>query len=137
MKVTLVTPEKKLFTDRETKEIFVPGQEGELNILDGHAAFMSTLTTGCIKLVDPEGKVEAFSVCSGYCEINEDRVMILAETAESSVEVDIDRAEKSYKRAQEKLEQAGLTVPEYEQQMFKVKKASTRIELAREFRENH
>lgn len=137
LKVTLVTPEKRLFTNRDVKDIFVPGFEGELNILEGHAAFMTTLETGILRLVDAEGLSESFVVSWGYCEVNNDHINILAETAESGQELDVDRAENAYKRSQQKLEEAGLSVTDIEKYHKKLKRANLRFKIAKAYRENN
>lgn len=137
LKVTLVTPEKKLLTGTEVSEIFVPGFEGELNILEGHAAFMTTLETGELRLKGTEGKMDSYSVSWGYCEVNDDQVTILAETAEGAGEIDEFRAEEAYKKAQKKLEEAGLSVEDIDKQRRKLERANLRLSLAKSYRENN
>jgi F-type H+-transporting ATPase subunit epsilon len=137
LKVTLVTPEKKLFTEREVKQVFVPGYEGELNILEGHAAFMTTLETGAFRIEDAEGKSESFSLSWGYCEVNNDHINILAETAENAAKIDVERAQEAYEKAQQKLEEAGLSVSDIEKYQRKLQRADLRITLAQNFRENN
>lgn len=137
LKVTLVTPEKKLLTGKEISEIFVPGYEGELNILEGHASFMTTLETGVLRMKDTDGSEESFSVSWGYCEVNDDHINILAETAEGAGEIDHTRAEEAYKKSQARLEEAGLSVEDIDKHQKKLVRANLRLQLAKNFRENN
>lgn len=134
MELTLVTPEKKIHMGTRIKEIFVPGYEGELNILEGHAAFITTLNTGILRLVTEKDTTESYAISWGYCEVSDDNVKILAETAEGSKEIDTTRAEEAYKKAQMRLEDAGLSVSEYDKHMRKIERANLRLELAKQSR---
>ena len=136
LKVTLVTPEKKLVTNQEATDLLVPGYEGQLNILEGHADFMTILNTGALSFKAGE-KERHFSVHWGYCEVSDDSVTILAEAAEDAANIDIERAEAAYSKAQEKLEEAGLTVADIEKYQSKLQRADLRITLARNYRENN
>lgn len=137
LKLSLVTPEKKLLENEEVENLLVPGFEGQLNILEGHADFMTTLETGALHFTDSSGNTRSYSVCWGYCEVSNDEVTVLAETAESQKEINVERAEEAFRRAQEKLEQAGLAVEELEKYQRKLQRADLRLTLARAYRENN
>ncbi len=102
--LTLVTPEKKLLTDVEVEEVFVPGFRGELNILPGHAPLMTTLSTGVMRYrLKGSTELKSVVVSWGYCEVNPNGVLILAETAERAEEIDQDRALAAWKLANERM----------------------------------
>ena len=131
MKLTLVTPYKKLFTDREIEEIFVPGFRGELNILDMHAPLVTTLLTGELKFrFKGEAELQVAAISWGFCEVCEDNISVLAETAELPQEIDVDRARKALKMAQQKLSEPDLTPEEAEKNYQKEKRAEVRIKVA-------
>jgi F-type H+-transporting ATPase subunit epsilon len=69
LKLTIATPEKKLF-EGEADSVSVPGQEGQLTILAGHAPLLSSLSTGKIKVMTTSGE-EAFEANGGLIEVNE------------------------------------------------------------------
>jgi F-type H+-transporting ATPase subunit epsilon len=128
--LTLVTPEKKLVTDQEIEEVFVPAFRGELNILPGHAPLMTTLSTGVLKYrLKGESTLHPVAVSWGYCQVNPLGVNVLAETAERPEELDTFRIHKSMQMAEEKL--AGELDPElFEKYYRKIVRASVRQEVA-------
>lgn len=131
LKLNLVTPMKKLVTDLEIDEVFVPAYKGELNILPGHAALVTTLSTGILKY-RPKGSSTLIhaAISWGYCEVFNDEVTVLAETAETADEIDMDRAQDAYKRATQML--AGKDAPEnVEKFQNKIDRSITRIEVAK------
>jgi len=80
-KLTVSTPEKKLF-EGEADSVAVPGQEGRMTILPGHAPLLSTLSSGdVIVAAGPEEKT--FRIDGGFIEVNEDSVTVLAKNAPS------------------------------------------------------
>ena len=98
---------------------------------------MTTLETGTLRLKSSDGNVEVYLVTWGYCEVNNDHVKVLAETAESVLDIDKSRAQEAYERAQKRLEDAGLSVEDIEKHQRKLMRADLRISLAQEYRENH
>jgi F-type H+-transporting ATPase subunit epsilon len=130
LKLTLVTPEKKLLTDVEVEEVFVPGYRGELNILPGHAPLMTTLSTGLLKYrLKGSSELKPIIVSWGYCEVNPDGVLVLAETAERPEDVDQDRALAAWKLATERLDSGELDPANIE----KFRRKRERAELRRSF----
>lgn len=104
LKLTLVTPDKKLLSEAIVDEIFVPGFRGELNILPGHAPLMTTLSTGVVRYrLAGSQELKPVVVSWGYCEVNPDGVVVLAETAERPEEIDEERALAAWKLSAEKL----------------------------------
>ena len=102
--LNLVTPEKRLVTDAEISEVIVPGDKGQLDIFPGHAPLMTTLGTGLLQYkTKGAAAFETVVVSWGYCQVNPDGVVILAETAESIEEIDRERSETARKAAQTKL----------------------------------
>lgn len=78
MKVEILSPGKSLF-DGEAKFVFLPGSDGSMGILDNHAALITTLQKGVVKIELSEGKTESFEVSGGTVEVLNNRVIILAE----------------------------------------------------------
>ena len=89
MKLTIVTPEKRLLVNQEVEEVTVPAFKGELNILAGHAPLITTLETGVMKW-KINGKEEAAVISWGYLQVSADgTVNILANIADLPEEIDI------------------------------------------------
>jgi F-type H+-transporting ATPase subunit epsilon len=131
LNLSIVTPSKKLITDVHVDEVFVHAYVGELNILEGHAPLMSTLETGVLKYrVHGETKLQEVAVSWGYLEVSNDRVSVLAETAEAATEIDLSRAQDAKANAEKLLLSADLEQHEFLKQQLKLERAVIRIEVA-------
>ena len=127
LKLTLVTPDKKLLTDTEVEEVFVPGYMGELNILPGHAPLMTTLLTGVLRYrLKASTELKSIVVSWGYCEVNPDGVLVLAETAERAEDVDQERALAAWKLAAERIDSGALDPENVEKFRRKQQRADVR-----------
>lgn len=76
MNVDIITPDENLFTG-EASSVTVPGSDGSLGILDNHAALISSLKEGQVKLTTSEGD-KTFDVKGGVIEVLNNKVIILA-----------------------------------------------------------
>jgi F-type H+-transporting ATPase subunit epsilon len=115
MKLTLVTPEKRLVTYADVDELYIPAYRGELNILPQHAPIITLLESGILKYrAAGDSQVRFVAVSWGYCEIHNDQVSILAETAEVADEIDYERAKADLKKTQEKLAEGTGDLVEFE-----------------------
>lgn len=100
-KLSVVSPERLVLSE-EVEEAQVPGKNGYLGILPGHAPMMTELDIG--ELSYRQGDRTAFlAVTWGYCEVLADQVIVLAERAERAEEVDTERAQASLERARKRL----------------------------------
>jgi len=104
MHIEVVTAERELYSG-EADMVIAPGSEGELGILPRHAALLTTLKAGEL-LIRLSGAEEPVFVSGGFLEVSDNRVTVLAETAEYAEEIDQARAEAARRRAQELLAQA-------------------------------
>jgi F-type H+-transporting ATPase subunit epsilon len=78
MHLEIVTPEKKVFSG-EIKLIQVPGSKGQFEVLRNHAAIISTLREGKIKIISPDGDKTFFDIEGGVIEVKNNEVIVLAE----------------------------------------------------------
>ncbi|HMI54048.1 MAG TPA: F0F1 ATP synthase subunit epsilon [Candidatus Saccharimonadales bacterium] len=103
IELIIVTPERQLLRQTVT-EIQVPGADGFLGILPGHAPLITELGIGELTYHTKDGKQsDPIAILSGFAEVLPDKVTILAETAELAAEIDLERARKALVRAQERL----------------------------------
>lgn len=129
MQLTLVTPQKKLLTDAQVDEIILPAFQGQLNILPGHAPLMTTLRPGTLKVkLRGEVQFKSAAISWGYCEVNHNEVIVLADTAEWPEVIDKKRAEEQLKIAEERLQAAGKSPDEYVLAQRKVEKERARLQ---------
>jgi F-type H+-transporting ATPase subunit epsilon len=106
--VQIVTQEGPLFEEPAADMVIIPGSEGEMGILPHHAALLSTLSFGELR-VRKGGAEESFVVYGGVVEVRPDRVIVLADTAESTFEIDETKAHEARERA-EQLMREGVPV---------------------------
>jgi F-type H+-transporting ATPase subunit epsilon len=100
----IVTPQGLVFSE-EVDEVTAAGSEGEFGVLPGHVPFVTTLKIG-ILTCKKGNETKYFFVNWGYAEVGPDKVMILADSAERSEDIDIERAKAAMKRAEERLKKA-------------------------------
>ena len=97
----IVTPEKLVVKD-QAEEMQIPGKNGYLGILPGHAPLITELAVGQISYRNAS-ETHYLCVAWGFAEVLPDKVTILAETAERGEEVDRERAQKAKDRAEKRL----------------------------------
>ena len=103
IQLIIVTPERQLLRE-SVVEVTLPGAEGQLGVLPGHAPLITELGIGELSFeTKGSGESVPVAVISGFAEILGDRVTVLAETAERPEEIDISRAEEAKKRAEQRL----------------------------------
>jgi F-type H+-transporting ATPase subunit epsilon len=76
--IEIATPEK-LVVDRQADYVKIPGKDGEMGILPGHAALLSELGRGELA-VTSGGKTESFTIAGGYVEVRDNQVRVLADS---------------------------------------------------------
>ena len=102
IRLEVVTPEKQVVNDL-AQIVIAPGSMGEFGVLAGHTPFMTSLNTGAIHYRDENGKDQFVFVSGGFAEALPDKVTILAESAESMEDIDVDRAKAAVERAEKRL----------------------------------
>ena len=103
IRLEVVTPEKEVVNEM-VQIVMAPGSLGEFGILAGHTPFMTSLNTGGIHYRDENGKDQYVFVSGGFAEALPDKVTVLAESAEKTDDIDLDRAKAAMERAENRLE---------------------------------
>jgi F-type H+-transporting ATPase subunit epsilon len=103
MHVEVVTAERELYNG-EADELIAPGTEGMLGILPRHAALLTTLKPGALR-IKLNGAEQPLFVSGGFLEVSNNQATVLADTAEHAEEIDQARAEEARRRAQDRLAQ--------------------------------
>lgn len=98
----IVTPKKASF-DGLVTDVLAPGSEGGFEVLKNHAPFLASLKVGEIKICSTSGDESFFATSGGIAEVLDNTVIILAETAEPAATIDLERAEQSRQRAEQRL----------------------------------
>lgn len=123
----IVTPEK-LVVKEVAEEVQIPGRTGYLGILPGHAPLITELAVGVITY-RARGESKTLSVAWGFAEVLQDKVTILAETAEHPEEIDVARAQKAKERAEQRLKSNDPEV-DYDRAEDALQRADTRLKVA-------
>ncbi len=104
----VATPERQLVRE-DVSEVQIPGKDGYMGILPGHAPLLSELGTGFLSYSAGNGK-RYLSVQGGFVEVLPDHVRVLANAAVRAEEIDVERARGELKSAQEQLENPAVGV---------------------------
>ena len=129
IRLEVVTPEKQVVNDL-AQIVMAPGSMGEFGILSGHTPFMTSLNTGAIHYRDKNGKDQFVFVSGGFAEALPDKVTILAQSAEKTEEIDIERAKAAMGRAEKRLENRSKEDIDFTRAKAALERALVRIKLA-------
>ena len=126
--LSIITPEKAALTDKEVDFVVIPAFEGELGVLPGHISTVVQLKEGLLRY--KSGKEHGvFSVLGGFAEINKNNVLVLAEAAELSREIDEERARQAYRKAKDALNVKGDDL-DLDSAQAALKRAAVRLKIA-------
>jgi F-type H+-transporting ATPase subunit epsilon len=123
----IVTPEKKV-VDTKAEEVQIPGKNGYLGILPGHAPLITELSVGEITFRENSTE-QRLAVAWGFAEVLPNKVTILAESAERPAEIDVDRARKAKERAEQRLTSGDASV-DVDRALDALHRAESRIDVA-------
>lgn len=123
----IVTPEKKV-VETAAVEAQIPGKNGYLGILPGHAPLITELSVGEITY-RTDSTEHVLAVAWGFAEVLPDKVTILAETAERPSEINADRARQAKERAEQRLTGSNTEV-DVDRALDSLHRAETRLDVA-------
>lgn len=130
IKLEIVTPDKAVVNE-EVQIVMAPGSLGEFGVLIGHTPFLTTLKTGIIRYTDAQGSERYVFVNGGFAEALPDKVTVLAESAEKSSELDLERAKAALERAEKRLaEDRTREKIDFNRARASLERATVRIRLA-------
>jgi len=97
----VITPQRVLFKE-QVEALVIPGVEGRLGILPRHAPMVALLRPGVLTYRQG-GQLHKVAVSGGFCEVSDDRAVILADAAERAADIDVLRARRAKERALRRL----------------------------------
>ena len=121
----IVTPERRLLSV-QCDEVRAPGVNGGFGVRPRHAAFITALEAGELIYTDA-GQQHRFVVGGGFLQVSNDKVIVLADTAERRDEIDVDRAKRAMEDATVQLRKLGEDDPEFALQSARLRRAAARI----------
>lgn len=103
IKLEIVTAERLVYSG-DVDLVSAPGVLGTLGILPKHTSLLTALEAGELRFTKG-GEEEIFAVSGGFVEVQPDKVIVLADTAERAEEIDLERAEAAHQRAEKLLKE--------------------------------
>ncbi|GAB4509813.1 MAG: F0F1 ATP synthase subunit epsilon [Anaerolineae bacterium] len=131
--VEVVSQERKVFEELEADMVLIPATEGQMGVLPRHAPVLTTLDFG--ELIIRKGSAEeSFAIFGGVVDVRPGRVVVLAELARSSYDIDTNAAEEARERARALLEQ-GLPPEQNRAAALELRRATLELQLSRKIRQ--
>lgn len=125
----IVTPTKRVLGSTVVSQVTLTGGLGEMTILPGHARMLSTLDTGVLKYETEAGVAQVAALSSGFVEVYNDKVVVLAETLEMARDIDVERARRAQKNAESRLAEKDLEPDQFRKQQLKLQRALIRQQI--------
>ena len=126
----VVTPSKQVVSE-EVELASVPGSEGAFGVMANHAPLLSTLATGEMRY-EVDGQLTRLAISGGFCEVSNNVMTVLAESAEKTDDIDVQRALKAKERAEKRIQEAlaGQEKIDLARAKAALARALTRLKLA-------
>jgi F-type H+-transporting ATPase subunit epsilon len=127
LELEIVTPDKLLVREH-ADQVQIPGKNGELGILPGHAPLITELTIGEISYRQG-ANTHYLAVAWGFAEVLPNKVTILADTAERAEDIDVKRAQEAKAKAEEAMRQTGADL-DFDAILYALHRAEARLQVA-------
>ena len=129
LKLEIVTPEKRVL-EAEVDSVTVPTATGEAGILPNHASLISELKPGVLTYT-AKGATDKLAVTGGFVEVNDNKVAVLADSAETVEEINVETAKSERDAAEKELAaSAAAPVEETEAIRQRIDAANAKLQLA-------
>jgi F-type H+-transporting ATPase subunit epsilon len=134
--LTLLSPERRLLNQVQVDAVILTGSEGQIQILPGHEPLVGTLETGLFSYqINPETHKEGGGIgviSSGFFEVKDNQVILIAETLELKGEIDSSRALSAQQKAEKMLREAALSESDFKKYQLKLQRALIRQQVGSE-----
>src|SRR5512133_2919786 len=130
MAITLdiVTPERRVLSV-SCDEVRAPGVQGGFGIRQDHEPFMTALQPGRLTYVEG-GREHHYAVGGGFLQVADNRVIVLADTAEAAHAIDVERARRAFQEAQDRLLKLTEQDEHHADESARVRRAAARLNVA-------
>ncbi len=122
--VDIVSRVRELYHTDAATMVIIPGSEGVMGVLPNHSALLTTMKYGELRIHEGD-QVTSFAVYGGVVDVRPDRVIVLADDAESATEIDPEKVETARARAREVMAQSPS--PEQREEL---RREMRRVEIA-------
>jgi F-type H+-transporting ATPase subunit epsilon len=124
----IVTPEHRVVS-LAVDEVRAPGALGGFGIRQGHTPFLAALEPGQLTYVEA-GVEHPCATGGGFLQVADDKVVVLADAAEHAAEIDVERAERAFREATERLRHMTEQDQGYRVESARVRRATARLRVA-------
>jgi F-type H+-transporting ATPase subunit epsilon len=124
----IVTPERRVLSV-SCDEVRAPGVQGGFGVRKDHEPFMTALVPGRLTYVEG-GREHHFAVGGGFLQVADNRVIVLADTAEAAGDIDVERARRTFQEAQERLLKMTEQDENHPVESARVRRAAARLGVA-------
>jgi F-type H+-transporting ATPase subunit epsilon len=124
----IVTPERRVAT-LQADEVRAPGVLGGFAIRKDHTPFMSQLQPGRLTVVEG-GNETQYAIGGGFLQVADNKVMVLADSAEERGEIDVERARRAFAESTERLRSLAEGDATYPVEAARVRRAAARLDVA-------
>jgi F-type H+-transporting ATPase subunit epsilon len=128
IELQIVTPERHVLQDT-VQSVEIPGKEGYLGILPGHAPLITELGIGVLSY-RKDSETRYLTVINGYAEVLPHRVIVLAEVSERAEEIDVERTRRARERAQSEISKAAPGFQDWQRAELALQRALVRLQAA-------
>jgi F-type H+-transporting ATPase subunit epsilon len=128
LNLDIVTPERRVLSVT-VDEVRAPGALGGFGIRLNHEPFMTALEPGRLTYLEG-GREHHYAVGGGFLQVADNKVIVLADTAEEAKDIDVSRAQKDFEEAQDRLLKLTEQDERYGTEAARVKRAAARLSVA-------
>jgi F-type H+-transporting ATPase subunit epsilon len=129
LKLEIVTPFGITFS-QPVESCVLPGEHGQFQVLTQHAPLISLIKIGAIRVTDNHANQRYLATSGGYCEVKDNKIRVIVESAEPADKINVERAEAARKRAEKRI---GAKSPDVDiaRAEMALKRALNRLKIAR------
>ncbi len=124
----IVTPERTVSSE-ETDEVIAPGYLGLFGVRPSHAPLLTAIEPGELRFKTGD-QLHRFAIGGGFVEVSDDRITVLADTAEAAEDIDVSRARAAGEDAHKRLAALREDNPEFRLEWARLKRSAARIKVA-------
>ena len=124
----IVTPERRVLSV-SCDEVRAPGASGGFGVRLDHEPFMTSLEPGPLIYVEG-GNEHRYAVGGGFFQVADNHVIVLADTAESAADIDVERARRAFEEAQNRVLAMTEQDERYSEEAARLRRATARMRVA-------
>jgi F-type H+-transporting ATPase subunit epsilon len=125
LNIRVLTPDR-VICSTTADEVVLPGLTGQVGILDGHAALITALDTGLLR-IKLDNKWTPIILCGGLAEVDRNLITVLVNDVEELISVELTQATQELEKATIAVENAETSKAKLDASM-ELKKATARVE---------